>query len=185
MTAMTEPEARLYVAEAERDGRFWFLRVRDRPELFTQVVRLDQAPDMVRDLIATWDETDPDSIRVLVVPKAPADTGDVVQAAKDARVAAEAAQARASIAIRAAARALVDSGLTVRDAGVVLGVTHQRVAQLVAEPDPDPADVASLMRWYERVVASRDEGKPDLLEAWPLSGHVKWSDVKRSKGAGG
>jgi hypothetical protein len=169
-----------FVVDAERDGRFWFLRVRDRPELFTQTVRLDRAKAMVRDLIATWDDIDPTSFAVFVLPVAPAEARELVDAASKARVAASAAAARSAIATRAAARALVDAGLTVRDAGAVLGVTHQRVAQLVAMPPPDPSSVADVMDWHMELmrITEATEHKPSGRRPFGLA-TTEWKAVSK------
>ena len=57
--------------------------------------------------------------------------------AGSAELAAEAKKARADSAaeVRAAARALHDQGISMRDAAVLLGVSHQRVHQLIRAPD--------------------------------------------------
>ena len=68
-----------YTVLAERDGRFWFLRVMGREELFTQSVRLDQAEDMVRDLIATWDEVPADSFAIRIAPRLGKDLDDAAK----------------------------------------------------------------------------------------------------------
>ena len=56
-----------YTVTAEPDGRFWFLRIEERPHLFTQARHRGEIELMARDLIAITDEVDPDSFD-LVVP---------------------------------------------------------------------------------------------------------------------
>jgi len=53
---------------------------------------------------------------------------DVTVARQDHAAAAEAER----VALRAAAQALTAKGLTLRDAGRILGLSHQRVDQLLA-----------------------------------------------------
>ena len=55
-----------YVVEPERHSDLWLLRVRDRPELRTEVHDLRVAAAMVRDLIATFDDVLPDSFGLTV-----------------------------------------------------------------------------------------------------------------------
>lgn len=54
----------------------------------------------------------------------------------DARARAEELQAEVSAQTRDLAGRLVGSGLTMRDVGQLLGLSHQRVAQLVNDPQP-------------------------------------------------
>jgi hypothetical protein len=56
---------------------------------------------------------------------------EIVEEATAARSTAARAQETAARLTRQAARQLVEEGLTVRDAGVLLGVSHQRIAQLL------------------------------------------------------
>src|SRR5688572_23329506 len=122
---------------AERDGRWWFLRV-DDPRTATQVRRLDHAEDAVRDLVATFLGV-PDialaETQIHVEPEIP-ELAEVLREAGDAALQAELAQYRASKMRRKAAHALAAAGLTVRDSAVLLGISHQRVAQLLATTGP-------------------------------------------------
>lgn len=121
-----------YWVLAERDGKFWFLRVLSRPELFTQTLRLDQAEAMVRDLVATWDEVDPDSFDVRLRIRIDPQVDDATEAVRHVRL----IQALGSNLTRTLAAHLVrEKGLSLRDAGRVLELAHQRVAQLLEEHD--------------------------------------------------
>lgn len=97
----------------------------------TQVRRIDQAEDMARDAIAGVLNVAPDSFEVIVVPEMPDTVRAIVDQATAARSQAAKAQDVAGQLTRQAARRLVEEGLTVRDAGVLLGVSHQRIAQLL------------------------------------------------------
>jgi hypothetical protein len=67
---MPEPSRKrtCYTVLAEPDGAFWFLRIAERPELFTQARRSGEIELMARDLIAVSDEVPTDSFD-LVLPQ--------------------------------------------------------------------------------------------------------------------
>ena len=88
---------------------------------------------MVRDAISGVLEIPPDSFEIVVAPEVPVALRTVVDEATTARSHATQAQDAAAELMRDAARRLVEDGLTVRDAGALLGVSHQRIAQLVRQ----------------------------------------------------
>jgi hypothetical protein len=141
-------EMTTYTARVERGEQFWLVTV---PEIqrTTQARTLREVEPMARDLIAVMEQIDPQSFELkadIVFPSAAYEHWS--RAAKlreeSARVQAEAAEEA-----RTAAQALAELGLTVRDVGAVLGVSHQRAAQLIsgaapakssgAQPAPDRA----------------------------------------------
>lgn len=117
-------------AKAQRTGSWWAVEVVEHPGVFTQARRLDQVPSMVRDAVALVTTTNAQDITVTVVPVVP-EMDEMVRDARAARAAAEDAQQAASEKIRHAARSLVSHDMTVRDAGELLGVSPQRISQLV------------------------------------------------------
>ena len=124
-----------YHVNASRDGKFWMLEITG-PGLkrsgATQVRRLDQAEDMVRDWLATrFDLLDETAIEIVIEPVLPAKGRSVVNAVLSKRQAAEVAQREALEATTAAARELTKHDLTTRDIGVLLGISHQRVSQMI------------------------------------------------------
>jgi hypothetical protein len=120
-----------YSVHARRVGAWWALDVEGVPGAHTQVRRLDQAEGMARDAVAGVLDIAPDAFEVVVTPVIPEPIREIVDQATTARSRAAEAQDVAGQLTRQAARRLVEEGLTVRDAGVLLGVSHQRIAQLL------------------------------------------------------
>lgn len=127
-----------YRATAVRDGGLWLL---DVPEIerVTQARRLDQAELMVRSLISIMTGEPEDSFDVTIQPQLESAMSEVVLRAVAAKARAAAAQAEASNLQREAVRLMTESGMTIRDAGDLLGITHQRVAQLLASRPKRPS----------------------------------------------
>lgn len=125
-------EMKTYRATAVRDGAWWVIRV---PAInsATQARRLDQAEAMVRDLVHAITDQPLDSFDVEVHPDLPGELPELLVRTAAASGRARVAQLEASIATREAAVALDKVGLTVRDIGSLLGVSYQRVQQLLAD----------------------------------------------------
>jgi hypothetical protein len=121
-----------YRAIARRDGRWWFVQVPDEQGLYTQVRRLDQAEAMIREVIALVRQVAEDSFDVVVEPDLNSLSGvrEAVEAALRERERASAAQDAASTAMRHAVSEVRASGYTSRDAGMLLGVSNQRISQI-------------------------------------------------------
>ncbi|MDR1212877.1 MAG: hypothetical protein LBK54_02065 [Propionibacteriaceae bacterium] len=115
---------------AERGKKVWVL---EQPELgaVSQCASLDGVREEMVEAIA-WLSGEPEAeveIQVdVILPDLSREAVGRVTAARDVSERARAALAGAT---REAARALTGAGLTYRDAGTVLGLSHQRVAQLV------------------------------------------------------
>ena len=76
------------------------------------------------------DESDVGDLDVHITP--PANVADLLAALETSVTAATEANEEASRLRREAARALHDQGLPMRDVGALIGVSHQRVHQLLA-----------------------------------------------------
>lgn len=135
MVEMTTEEAtrNVYAVSAERDGSHWFLRVDDVPGVFSQVRRLDQAEGMARDAIAAFLDIPADGFDIAVAVMLPPDLRQDVADVVDLRDAIDRTEREyAQRTRRLATRLVQGEGMTVREAGRVLGLSYQRVSQLVA-----------------------------------------------------
>ena len=98
----------------------------------SQVRRLDQAVDEMREAVAHLAGVSEAEVDIQIQPALPERYLTASRRAADLREAAARAQRESAMASREAAAALVDAGLSMRDAASVMGVSHQRIAQLVA-----------------------------------------------------
>ena len=123
----------MYTARAVRDGGWWAIDFPGLRHVFSQARRLDKVEYMARDVIALVLEVPVDSFDVRVVVELEGRAREVVDTASAARARAEEAQREASERLREAVATLLASGLTIRDVGQLLGVSHQRIAQLAPQ----------------------------------------------------
>lgn len=127
-----------YTVEVVRSGGWWAVTVPALPGVFTQARRLDQVENMAIGAIAMFLGVDPvevGEVTVRVTP--PASAARLIDEMERAGGVARSAAAAASAARRQAARMLRDEGLPIRDVGTLLGVSHQRVSQILDEGDRD------------------------------------------------
>lgn len=121
-----------YTAVCEREGKWWVVTV---PELerggVTQVRRIDQVEETVRDLVLLMTGEEPGEI--VVDPRLEKELAAELAAAKTLRGKFEELRTRAAEAQLRIARNLWNAGFTHRDIGQLLGVSHQRAQQLVRE----------------------------------------------------
>lgn len=125
-------ETMQYHVTAIREGRWWALRCEELPGVFTQAVRLDQVEDLVREAIAFVADVPTESFEIEVTPALPDAYTDELRAANEQRAVAQEANSAAAAHSRAAAKVLAEAGLSLRDIASVMGISFQRVAQLLA-----------------------------------------------------
>jgi len=134
MVAVTRQRSqrRVYEVTAERDGGRWFLRASELPGVFSQVRRLDQADGMARDAIAAFLDIPGDAFDVVVAVRLPSDLQRDVAGVSYLRDQIDRTEREYAERTRRLAKRLVQGeGMTVREVGRVLGLSYQRVSQLV------------------------------------------------------
>lgn len=118
-------------ATVERVGNWWAVEVDYAGGLHTQVKRLDQVATMVADAVALAAGVDPGDVQVTVSPVLPSEAAAHLAETRRAVARAAEAQREASTLTRQVVAELRDrEGLSVRDVGVLLDVSPQRVSQL-------------------------------------------------------
>lgn len=128
---MVAQVSRVYEVRAERHGRWWLLTIPEVPGAVSQVRNLAQAEEYAREAVAYVLGAEPDSFRLTVTPVLPEDLADEVREARAAASELEALSTRVSRLSRKAAADLRSAGLTGADTAAVLGVSPQRVSQLL------------------------------------------------------
>lgn len=126
-------DVKTYTGDFHREGDVWVAEVREVPQAHTYGRTLTRAKEHLRDALALYLDVDVDDVEIRVHLSSNEAASALLETAQSARTRADDAAAQARQATSAAALALVQTGLSMRDAGAALGVSHQRVEQLVAE----------------------------------------------------
>ncbi|MFI1740782.1 type II toxin-antitoxin system HicB family antitoxin [Streptomyces sioyaensis] len=146
-----------YRVTARRAGEWWALEVPDLPGVFSQAKRLDKADEAAREAIAVMLDVETEDVEVTIEPVLPRDAVRAIKAAEKAEKAAEGARKAAQKAMQDAAATLTES-LSQRDAGRVLGVSFQRISQLLrARPTTSSPKTAGKATKAGRARSSNDE----------------------------
>ena len=125
-------KAKTYVAVYERDSESdaWLVQIKSIPGCHTYGRTLRQAEARIRDALALWLDRDPDGLEITA--EWPAELEKVSTSVSRARRDAAASAQAANSATAKAAMRLDRMGLSRRDTAEVLGISHQRVQQLLA-----------------------------------------------------
>lgn len=132
---MTTYTARL---EQEKDGR-WSVELAEEPRVHTWGKTIDQALHRMREAAALWFETDEEAIDLIPRPVLPKAAMKTLEQARQAREQARHADDLAAKRTKAAATTLARRGISLRDAAAILGLSHQRVHQLLSSDTPPRA----------------------------------------------
>ena len=134
-----EENVKTYTArlEREKDSR-WTVELEEEPRVHTWGKTVEQALARVREAAALWFQTDEDDIELVPQPVLPKAAGRTVEQARQAREQARNADRLAVERTRKAAAALTRRGISMRDVAAILGISHQRVHQLLAPEQTPP-----------------------------------------------
>ncbi len=126
-----------YTAVARRSDGWWAVDVPAIPGARSQARRLDHVEAMAREVIGLLLDADPDSFEIDVEVDLPEQVRQRVDAVGRARADADdAAQLATGLTGRTALDLRDQLGLSMRDIGRLLGISHQRVAQLLNGQGP-------------------------------------------------
>lgn len=146
----------MYTASCERSGRWWAVHVPEVPGVFTQARRLDQVESIVRDALALFLGVPADSFDLRIEVELPDDWAVSVDRMQKLRHDAEMLQDQAGAAAAEAVEKLIgEGGLSVRDAGRVLGLSFQRIAQLRPQRSKAPLRTPRRSRTRRAAVSPR------------------------------
>lgn len=125
---------RFRVTRDEDDPRVWLAEWVEDDRVHTFARSLAELEDLARDALALWLHTDADDVRVELDVDLPASVARELTQFRRQRDELEAQQASVLDRQRSLAVRLVeDQGMTYRDAARFLGISHQRIAQLVKQ----------------------------------------------------
>ncbi|MGQ0841553.1 hypothetical protein [Actinokineospora sp.] len=118
-----------YRASARREGKWWVVDVTGVG--VTQARSTAEAVRMATDLVSAMDGIPLDEVDVQVEFELPGELGDEVKRARQDSRDAERAQRNAAENIRRAVAHILGAGMSKQDAARILGVSPQRISQLV------------------------------------------------------
>ena len=131
---VTGDEPRSFRVRVVRSGNWWAITVPELPGVFSQARRLDQVEEMACEAIAMMLDVSTEQIgRIEPDIEPPAVAADVIETMHSALATARAANGEATAARREAAQLLRQAGLPMRDVGHLLGISHQRVSQILTD----------------------------------------------------
>ena len=137
-------ELKIYTGDFHREGDVWVAEVREVPQAHTYGRTLARTKEHLRDALALFLDVPIDTVDITVHVDGVGEATALVDVALKARQQAEQLAEEARQATSIAAIALVRSAhLSFRDAGIALGMSHQRVEQLVSGTTSAPAKKAA------------------------------------------
>jgi transcriptional regulator with XRE-family HTH domain len=160
-----------YEVRAWQEGDWWLVRVvrasngADAAPVngLTQARTLAQVEPMARDLVATILDGEEDAFGITVDYVLSDDASDLVRQATTARAWVEAAKDLWQDRSAAAARTLTEKGYSLRETAALLGISHQRVDQILGRASVMERAFAENLADYLTRTGPRPECEVDVL----------------------
>jgi len=130
MEEMSRTKNFVAVYEHDANDNAWLVHIKGIEGCHTYGRTIRQAEARIREALAAWLDREPESL--VITPELPPAVALVASGVSKARSDAERAGSKAQAATIDAARQLTEMGLSRRDAADLLGISHQRVQQLLA-----------------------------------------------------
>jgi len=130
MVAMSRTKNYVAVFERDRESDAWLVHIKGIEACHTYGRTLRQAESRIREALGAWLDREPDEL--VITPEWPTELMRLASEVSQTRNAAEKASHEAAAKTARAARRLERMGLSRRDTADVLGISHQRVQQLLA-----------------------------------------------------
>jgi predicted RNase H-like HicB family nuclease len=121
-----------YRVEVVRSGAWWAITVPALDGVFSQTKRLDQIEDAAREAISLMleiEESNVGTLDVIVTP--PPGVAELLETLEASGVAADEATRTAVDTRRETVEMLRADGFPLRDIGALIGLSHQRVSQIL------------------------------------------------------
>lgn len=126
------PPVHIAVYERDRWSPAWNVWIEGLPGVHTFGTRLAHARVNVREALALWLDTDESSLEIRDEVRLPESADEALAALAAAQQHLARSRRRVATATARAVRVLGDAGLSMRDAAALMGLSHQRVAQVAA-----------------------------------------------------
>jgi predicted RNase H-like HicB family nuclease len=130
MAAMTRTKNYVAVYERDPESDAWLVSIKGIPGCHTYGRTLRQAETRIREALALWLDREPEGLKI--TPQWPVVLATLATEVSQARYAASKSAQNAGSTTAQAAKKLDRMGLSRRDTADVLGISHQRVQQLLA-----------------------------------------------------
>jgi len=129
---MSAPQSQhSYRVDVIRSGQWWAIEVPELPGVFSQVRRIDQVDEAVKEAIAMMTDADEADVSIDVEVESGTDIEALLATLKQSSSAAEAAREQETADRRHVIEQLRSKGLPNRDVATLIGLSHQRVAQIL------------------------------------------------------
>jgi predicted DNA-binding protein (UPF0251 family) len=142
----------------------WIVELEELPEVHTYGKTLGKAREYIIDALALWLDVSVDVARSRIsfrTPELPPEvSGAVERAVAERRIAESVSRAAAEVMVEASVALVDQAHLSMRDAAEILGISHQRVQQLVSARHAEEGPIVATPMPSRDLVAKLKECLP-------------------------